>query len=594
MYQSAHARRVLACALVATVSAVLAPIGDAGAKQARTRVSAQFPTTVEAGKILTVKGSVSKPGRGASVRLQQGQGTKWVQRARSGLSKGGFTLRWKGPARSGAIVVRAAVIRHGHVVAKTAAHHVLVKARVAVVSPGNVTSAPATGQRGTVVVDGASSAKAGDVIAMGTGPNTPNGFLGKVSSVTQSGGQTKIETQPTTLLDAVPNGEIDTTVGSTQRGAKGKSGVHRGQKKDISKLVSCDGGGSVELHGSVTVTPSVNFKAHWHWDWRPWKNGVDTASVTGTVTADAELAASAKAAASCSIEKTQIAVIELPPVDIQVGPVPVVLAPRIPIYVSADGSVSTTLSAGVHGSVSATAGLAYDRGDFNPIGSASASWDYTGPTVDATAELGGRIIPAFQLLLYGAAGPELAFSTGLQLSADTEADPWWTLSAPLDLNASLKVPLLDLESDDFNVYHHEFVLAQATNDPPGPPDPVDVAKITWDTDQTDIDLHIWNSAGDHAWYNDHSAIENGSLSDDDTDGLGPETFSFSYPDQPLAYGVCYYRDGSDSDPPQPTTVAIDWRDPATGETVTRTVTLTDVKQSATFGDTALVPDDEWC
>ncbi|HET9738321.1 MAG TPA: hypothetical protein VFP78_09385 [Solirubrobacteraceae bacterium] len=49
-------------------------------------------------------------------------------------------------------------------------------------------------------------------------------------------------------------------------------------------------------------------------------------------------------------------------------------------------------------------------------------------------------------------------------------------------------------------------------------------RITWNT-QTDIDLHVYDDAGNHAYYGDQTAIPNATLSSDNTVGLGPEFFT---------------------------------------------------------------------
>lgn len=49
--------------------------------------------------------------------------------------------------------------------------------------------------------------------------------------------------------------------------------------------------------------------------------------------------------------------------------------------------------------------------------------------------------------------------------------------------------------------------------------------LTWNTDGTDVDLHVWDPGGNHAWYGDLGGIPGGSLDIDDTDGFGPETFT---------------------------------------------------------------------
>ena len=51
------------------------------------------------------------------------------------------------------------------------------------------------------------------------------------------------------------------------------------------------------------------------------------------------------------------------------------------------------------------------------------------------------------------------------------------------------------------------------------------ATLTWNTDNTDVDLHVWDANGAHAWFADPVGIPGASLSDDNTQGFGPETFT---------------------------------------------------------------------
>lgn len=46
-----------------------------------------------------------------------------------------------------------------------------------------------------------------------------------------------------------------------------------------------------------------------------------------------------------------------------------VLSPTITVFVSASGSITSTVTADVHGSLSATGGLEYDNGDFRYVAS---------------------------------------------------------------------------------------------------------------------------------------------------------------------------------------------------------------------------------
>lgn len=87
---------------------------------------------------------------------------------------------------------------------------------------------------------------------------------------------------------------------------------------------------------------------------------------------------------------------------------------------------------------------------------------------------------------------------------------------------------------------------------------VERARIDWDTDATDIDLHVWDEAGTHAFYGDRTAIPEGEVSEDVTTGSGPEFFRTATNDgRRFTYGLCYFGSSGSS----PATVA--------------TVTLTD-------------------
>lgn len=53
--------------------------------------------------------------------------------------------------------------------------------------------------------------------------------------------------------------------------------------------------------------------------------------------------------------------------------------------------------------------------------------------------------------------------------------------------------------------------------------------LSWNTNGTDIDMHVFNPDDAHAWYGSLGGIPNGRLDRDDTDGFGPEVFTLSNP-----------------------------------------------------------------
>ncbi|WP_027213484.1 YfaP family protein [Burkholderia sp. WSM2232] len=70
--------------------------------------------------------------------------------------------------------------------------------------------------------------------------------------------------------------------------------------------------------------------------------------------------------------------------------------------------------------------------------------------------------------------------------------------------------------------------------------------LAWDTDGTDLDLHVVSPDGAHAWYGDRVVPNGGALDVDVTTGYGPEIYSSAAPLKGtyLVY-VNYYGSGAD-------------------------------------------------
>src|SRR5262249_25038073 len=69
--------------------------------------------------------------------------------------------------------------------------------------------------------------------------------------------------------------------------------------------------------------------------------------------------------------------------------------------------------------------------------------------------------------------------------------------------------------------------------------------VYWETDANDVDLHVTDAAGKHAWYQHHQLASGGELYDDVTSGYGPECFAIPGTPRAAPYrlAVHYYRQG---------------------------------------------------
>jgi hypothetical protein len=599
------------------------------------RVRARFPGVVVVGARVVVHGAVVSGRRdgGLRVAVQRRSVGRWlsVGPARR-VGRFRFRFVWRAPRRPGVVRLRVALLRSGRVVAASRARRVAVSA-THVLSSGRLKDAPAPGRGGVLRYAGRVSVPVGSFVAADVGPATPFGLLGRVTAVRQVGGSTLVSITPATLVEAVPAGSLTMTpaTAAARRPARAfrrrpsAAPASRAPARGFRSALSCSSGVAAELDGSLSVRLIPSLELSWSLE------GIDRAEAKATIRGDAELTATLTGTGACELPETSVARWDAPPLRFFAGPIPVVVVPRTNLFVAADASASAGVAIGLRGHVAATAGLSYD-GDVHPIGSFSYAFSHTAPAQRVTGRLGAHLIPAITFLLYGQAGPRFDLSTGLELNAEANGDPWWTLTAPVELRAGLDVPGLDdLAIPQQTVFSKTFQIAHAptagtapsgagtaggsgapNGGTPGggtaggggaPSDPGaapsagpgdERARITWDTAATDVDLHVWDAGGNHAWFRDPTGIPGAELAEDDRYGFGPEHFREHSPTgRVLTYGLCYFDDTGAG----PTNVAVHLTDPGGG---TRDFTRTLAREGdhllvgSSPAGSAFVPPDGWC
>lgn len=461
----------LAVVALALLAFGIAPASPASAAS-RPGLTVTLPAAVRAGDVVQVGGTVRGRTRGRRVILQQRSRGRWIARSQRALgSRRAFALRWRAPSAGQAVRIRVRLRARRQNLATSATKRVVLLARAGeagariVITPGAVRAVPPPGSPGTLRYRGVLSVRRGDFLAADVGPATPYGFLGRVVSSDVVGSETRVSTEPTTLLAAVPEGSIDVRVEASAKPRS--SGKSEGGKinRAIGKSLSCANGASIALSGTVDVSPGARFTASWTWKGRfPPKPAITGASVTGTITARADLSAVANGAASCTLEKTPLLLvpIKLGEIRFSVGPIPVVIVPQVQVFIDAYGGVQANMTSALHASLTAGAGLEYvPNQPIRPISEFTPRLEYDPPVLTVAGQLMGNVRPTLDLLLYGVGGLRTTFSAGLDLSASTANDPWWKLTAPVALTASLVAPALDLSTEELNVYGRTFDLAEA-------------------------------------------------------------------------------------------------------------------------------------
>jgi len=267
----------------------------------------------------------------------------------------------------------------------------------------------------------ASSFEPGQVLVSGVGPATPEGLLRKVVEVRRGAGGVEVRTEPATLPDAVPVGELtlrehgfgDATLPNLRRGASSFGTVEVGFELDHGGPCGPDLTGDLGL----AWRPSIDLD----WNWAKIL-GVPLKINRARFVVDAAhlltLDYAKTVSASCSVEMIKpdiphvVGVYTLP-----LGPVPVVLS----LTVQAIGKAALTGEVSASYALSTGAQLAlgvdYRHGKVKPIVRAStpeADADLAA-SLEASAKIGIRT----GLRLYGVTGPYLDLTIGLRAGVDS-------------------------------------------------------------------------------------------------------------------------------------------------------------------------------
>lgn len=484
-------RRALVCAAI-TGAALLALSGLAWAR-AGGRLSVVIPRSVLAGAVVHIPGQVTGGGSTAALRVR---GRHWttLAKGRVGSALGRFDIRWRPARRAETLTLQVVILQGRRVVfasrtarVRVARGHFAPRKKAVVSSPARVAALPLPGNSGTVALNGSPAVSPGQVLAVGYGLKSPDGFLGKVTAVSSGGGQTLLQTQPASLAQAGAVGNLDLATfkqvgsgaGTRRARAIGHAASFSAQafNPELSKAIKCTDGASASITGSVSVSVVPALHASFS-----LFHGLSSASFSLTGAARAGLTASAATSAECKLDSTELLrdPLHIATFEGAIGPIPVVIVLQGQLFVDGDLSGDANVQSSVNASDSVTGGISYANHRFSPIfAGPNASFTFSPPSVTATGDAKADVEPALQMLLYGVGGPQLGIKGGLDLQADTTKTPWWTLTAPVSLEASLTAPDLDLESGNLTLYHHTFTVATASgpfggghvNNPPPPPPP---------------------------------------------------------------------------------------------------------------------------
>lgn len=326
------------------------------------------------------------------------------------------------------------------------------------------------------------SLEVGDILMVGVSAATPDGFMGKVTTVSGL----IVTTAPAKLTNAIEQGIIagratvsSATVASVAslqpavtvaRVAPPAGGpTTQGLKpfcSDINGTFTVQDpnygtvGASLGASGTVCLGATVDIDA------TLGASGVKSADVLLSGSGSTSLAITGEVSGGFD-EQTPLATLKEPIIANEDPPLEI--TPSITVYIEPSGKVIAGVTSGVQGSASFSTGATYNGTSWSPKTSFSSSWSYTWPKPESDVQLKLSAGPMVSLAVDGS-GSHSAVQADLGIDGYLEYDvnflqsPLWTLHAGIESTADISA-FMGAASYSATLYRKDYVLATSDSTP---------------------------------------------------------------------------------------------------------------------------------
>lgn len=325
--------------------------------------------------------------------------------------------------------------------------------------------------------------EAGDVLVSEPSPSAPYGYLRKVETLREQGEGLVIETSQAALTDAIEQGSLDVrgelepddlvstqtymsgvVVRALEQDAPGELSAQAGTvlsegydfEVGIDVVLNLDGEvGGAKGSGEVRVKGLVRFNAGYGIGF-----GIEPCLELPPVCMDrfeakigvqqyAELKTSAKLEGRIAKEIV-LATNYFTPYVFFIGPVPVVIVPKIDIVIGANGEAKAVFNFETRESAQWLVGAKWTDPDDDGKGWEDLSdrngfqWDMPTPTFEATMRLRAYGKSDMKLLFYGIAGPAVDLRLGAGLDIQVPRRPLWRIFGHLRAGFSFQLDIASI------------------------------------------------------------------------------------------------------------------------------------------------------
>jgi hypothetical protein len=245
----------------------------------------------------------------------------------------------------------------------------------------------------------------GNIFVAGTSARTPDGLFARVPEGGLIDSNTLlVTTHGATLTEAVK-------LGRTPTADLGKK-LEVTNKELDTKYFDCTGSLKAALDASARVEPSLDFTMDVTW------GRLTKAEAVVKVEQTAELTATLVGQGECEVDPQKLIDRPLPPVTVHLGPIPVVLSPRLHVTLRAEGKASGSSKLGWTEKASSRFGLSYDGSGFKAVKELNPPKITEVPAqFQGEASARASLTAGVDVLLYGVAGPRIAAEAALLANA---------------------------------------------------------------------------------------------------------------------------------------------------------------------------------
>jgi hypothetical protein len=360
---------------------------------------------------------------------------------------------------------------------------VIVRAETKVLDAATRDSLEAVRDDGTLVFAGATAFKVGDVVVSEPSSAAPEGLLRRVVGMETQNGKTLLRTAQAQIGDALQKGQLHVDQTLTNADLESASTSLEGVRVRTSDGDDLRIGIDVKLGegfpnpndpaftitGEIRFTPVIKVDLDLDCNYLClYDNDLDFMAQIGI---KQSLTLKVVSKAGYDLKKTiPLTTFNFKTKTFYVGPVPVVVKPRIVFELRTDGTIARVISYQVSGNWKAVAGVKYDDGWKN-ISELNFGFD-AGP-VDAPYPLAGvadiKVKAALrgELKFYGVIGPTLEIAPYVHIDLAYPRDPFWKLSGGIQANAGIKIDVLGYSKHyQTNLWDDSVEIARSGNNAP--------------------------------------------------------------------------------------------------------------------------------